>query len=840
MVARRSSDLPFHRAVIGARTAAFTPMARALLVLGTTAVLPVSAAWAQAPAAQAEARRSFDVPAGRLDQALTRFGRQAAAPIAVNADLTTGLHSPGVSGSHTVTQALQQLLEGTGLQAVRDAGGEYTLRKAAPLSTSAAGAPGADALATLPSIRVKAASVKDGTTEGTGSYTTRAMDTATKLPLSIRETPQSVSVITRQRMADQGLTQLTDVVQQTPGLTIAQSGNAGSDSSPIYSRGFQVENYQVDGVGHLHSNYSSIFQTNDMVLYDRVEVVRGATGLMNGIGTPSATINLIRKKPTAELQGYVKAEVGSWNRARLEADASTALNDAKTVRGRGVLAWQDNDSYIDRLHERRKIAYGVIEADLTRDLKLTTGLTWQHTLATGHSRGGLPVFNTDGTPAVWRRSDSAAASWAYSDRENIAAFAALEQRFDNGWRLKGTYSYDRTRFDEMIGYATGGRVDPATGSGVFMYAGRWAGPPTQHSLDVSAGGPFELFGRRHDLALGATVSHTKQDTVSYYLWNVLTIPNIYTWNGDSPARPANTDAPVGDFDYTERTRSAYATARFKPIDPLSIIVGARTTSWNDHNYQRNDATGVVASTYRDWKNQLTPYAGVVFDVSKQWSLYANYTDIFKPQSFKDASGAYLDPLLGKSIEVGSKAELFDGRLNLAAALYQAKQDNLGVSLPGVLAPDGSQAYRAANGTKTRGFEVELGGQLARQWQASAAFSRNMTKDASGALLNTNVPQNTFKLFSTYKLPGIGNGLTLGGGVRWQNRTWSDFPNVTGAPRVTQHQYAVVDVMARYEITPQVAASFNAYNLFDQHYHTNSSSSYWGEPLNFRASLAYRF
>lgn len=817
-----------------------TPMARAACLAIATAAIAVSAPSALAQSAgepAAQAKRSFNVPAGPLDQALSRFGRQAGTQIAVNAELTAGLNSPGVSGSHTVDEALQLLLGGTGLQAVRDAGNEYTLRK--PAQAGHAAVPQEqEATHTLPAIKATAQSVRDGTTEGSGSYTTRAMSTATRLPLSIRETPQSVSVITQQRMEDQGLTQLPEVIQQVAGLTMSQSGNQGSDSSPIYARGFQVENYQIDGVGHLHSNYTSIFQSNDMVLYDRVEVVRGANGLMNGIGTPSATINLVRKKPTAELQGYVKAETGSWDRYRLEADVSSSLNEAGTLRGRGVVAWQDNNSYIDRLSESRKIAYGILEADLAPNTLLTTGVTWQRHRATGHSRGGLPLFNSDGTRTHWKRSDSAAASWAYSERENLAAFAALEHRFGNGWKIKGTYSYDRTEFDEQLGYATGGSPNPATGAGVILYAGRWAGPPTQHSLDVYATGPFTLLGRKHDLVLGTTLSRTKQDSESYHLWHTFSLPNIYTWDGNSPSMPDNT--AKGDFNYTEKTKSAYVTARFKPLDPLSVIVGARTTTWEDETYNLSYATGVSSAVGRKWSNQVTPYAGIVFDLSAQWSLYASYTDIFKPQSNKDASGAYLDPLLGKAYELGSKAELFKGRLNLAAALYQIEQDNLAVLLPGVQTPEGGQAYRAAAGTKTRGFEVELGGQLARNWQASAAFARNLSQDASGSLLNTNVPQNTLKLFSSYRVRGIGHGLTVGGGLRWQNRAWSEFPRVAGAPRVTQGAYALVDLMARYEITPQVSAAFNVSNLFDKTYQTSSSSAYYGEPRSVRVSLAYRF
>ncbi len=536
--------------------------------LGTLTVSPAAHSQTTAPAAP----QSLSLPAQPLGQALNALARQSGVAISADAALVANRNAPALQGAMSLREALQRLLAGSGLVAVPSAAG-WTIR---PAGTSDDGAMLAPLTVTAQPDR--------STTEGSGSYTTGSMQTATRLPMSIRETPQSVSVITRQRMEDQGLTQLPEIIQQVAGLTMSQSGNQGSDSSPIYSRGFTVENYQVDGVGHLHSNYADIFQSNDMVLYDRVEVVRGATGLMNGIGTPSATINLIRKKPTAEFQGYVKAETGSWDRYRLEADVSGPLNAAGSLRGRAVMAWQDNDSYIDRLNETKKIASAIIEADLAPNTLLTAGLTWQQHRATGHSRGGLPLFNSDGTRTNWQRSDSAAASWAYSERENLAAFAALEHRFANDWKVKGTYSYDRTKFDEQLGYAAGGNPNKATGAGVSLYAGRWSGPPIQHSLDVYASGPFTLFDRKHDLVFGATAARTKQDAESYHLWYILPIPNIYTWNGNTPSRPDN--SPTGDFNYKEKTTSAYATARFKPFDTLSLIVGARTTSWEDETNRR--------------------------------------------------------------------------------------------------------------------------------------------------------------------------------------------------------------------------------------------------------------
>ena len=253
-----------------------------MALVSVSAFIPV--AHAASETLDALAARPYNLASGPLGRTLSSFAAQAGIALSFDPALTEGLLSPALSGTYSAREGMRRLLSGSGLELVQRTDGSYTLGKISP----AASAPRESA--TLPEVQVTA--VQTATTEGTGSYTTGSASTATRLNLSIRETPQSVSVITRQRMDDQGLSQLSDVVAQTPGLVIAQSGNAGSDSSPIYARGFAVENYQVDGVGQVFSGYSSVFQSNDMALYDRVEVVRGATGLMNGVGSPLSLIHI--------------------------------------------------------------------------------------------------------------------------------------------------------------------------------------------------------------------------------------------------------------------------------------------------------------------------------------------------------------------------------------------------------------------------------------------------------------------------------------------------------------------------------------------------------------------
>ncbi len=777
----------------------------------------------------AVAAKSYNIAAGPLGRNLSSFAAQAGIALSFDPALTDGLVSPALTGNYSAREAVAKLLIGSGLDIVARVDGNYTLTK------KSADVPRESSV--LPEVLVTAAAL-DGTTEGTGSYTSGAASTATRMNLSLRETPQSVSIITRQRIDDQGLSQLSDVVVQTAGLTLNSSGNAGSDSSNIYSRGFEVENYQIDGVGQLYSNYSSIFQTNDMALYDRVEVVRGATGLMSGVGTPSATINLVRKRPARTFQASAKVEAGSWHYRRAEADISAPLNDAGTLRGRLIAAYQDNESYIDRLQEKKKIMSGVVELDIAPSTLATVGFTFQDQDATGHSRSGRSAYATDGTRVNWARSDSAAASWAYSKRENQSLFASLEHRFDNEWLIKGTYSHATSKYDEVLGYAAAGNLDRATGGGLGLYSTRWAGEPTQDSLDVYVSGPFSLFGRKHDFVAGFTSSYVKDDTVNYDgWWDHGTwsgdIANIYNWNAQTPASP---DFPArAPLVMREHTNSAYSTVRFKPTDALSVIVGARITNWETDTI--NDG---VNTDHRTETGKITPYAGLVYDFNENWSAYASYTDIFKPQSNRDVNNNFIDPLLGKSYEIGAKGEFFNKRLNVATAIYQIQQDNFAVLVEPLVPVTGGNAYEAMFGTKTRGIEFEIGGELARNWQVSASFARNISEDRDGKSLNTQIPQNTFKLFSTYRLANVGNGLTLGGGVRWQNEIYSDKQGPKQV-RFTQKAYSLVDLMARYQISKDLAATVNLYNAFDKWYYTTTNGgSYYGAPRHVRVGLDMRF
>lgn len=786
------------------------------------------AAQAAVPAVPVAAVVNVDVPAQPLDTALNLLARQAGVQLLAPPALVLGRTAPAVKGPLGVTEAAGRLLQGSGLAARLD-GRTLVIERTGQE-------------ASLQAVTVTAEAERSGATEGTGSYTARSTNMATRLDLSMRETPQSVSVITRQRLDDQGIYQLSDVFHQTTGMTFSNGGSGASVDNYVYSRGFQVGNFQVDGNSRITNTALSLFSVSDTFLYDRIEVIRGAAGLMTGVGEPGATVNMVRKRPTADFQGAVNLSLGRWDHGRAEVDLSAPLNESGSVRGRVLAAWQENGSQLDWGKDRRKTLGAIVEADLAPQTLLAAGATFQQYRSDGASRTGRPMFDVNGQRVHWKRSDASGARWAYAVRNDYSIFGSLEHRFDNGWRVKGSLSRDRSEADNWIGYASQGRPDMATGAGVGLWAARWVYEPEQTTLSVEAGGPFHLFGREHEAALGATAARTRDERPGYNWWYFDDwspwIDNIHTWDGHTPARPDNPSTYREASD--ERRNSVYASVRLRPADRWSVILGSRVTDWKETFCNRPNA-GAASCRLRKESGELTPYAALVYDLGEQWSLYGSYTNIFKPQNNRQEDGAYLAPLLGNSYEIGGKGELFNGRLNVSAAFYRIEQDNYAVALPDVYVRGTTeQAYRPASGTTTEGYELEVSGAIHRNWQVGAGYAHNKVRDRDGVALNTQIPTNTVKLFTSHHFPSVGKGLMLGGGLRWQNRTWSRFASVPGSPVAEQSAYAVVDLSARYSFTDKLALQVNLYNVLDKRYQTVSSSSYSGEARNLRTTLQMTF
>ncbi|PRN06897.1 MULTISPECIES: TonB-dependent receptor [unclassified Pseudomonas] len=797
-------------------------MFSAALLLQAGVVHPLSTA---GQASAAEAARSYAIAAGPLGAVLSRFASDAGVVLSFEAKLTQGKHSPGLQGTYSVEQGFARLLAGSELQVMAASNGNYVLL---PRST--------DGALELGATSINAAGL-GATTEGTGSYTTGSTSTATKMNLSIRETPQSISVITRQQMDDQHLASITDVLKQNPGITMSQDGG---ERFHIYSRGSEISTYQLDGVNttqdYLTRNMPNTLM--DMAMFDRIEIVRGATGLMTGAGEPNGVVNMVRKRPTREFQSYVQAGVGSWDYYRAEADVSGPLIESGKLRGRLVAAKQSNQSFMDWYSQDRDLVYGVLEADLTDTTTVRFGMDYQTYDANGAP--GVPLFFSNGQPTNFSRSTSSGPRWMYEDYVTRNYSFGLDQELGNGWQLKVASNYMDVDRDSLSAfYRTGAGVstlDQATGNAKLDLL-QVDAHQVQRGANITLQGPFELFGRTHELVTGFDYMDYRNN---HFTGTAGAADfNFYTWGNRVP-QPGSY-SPLLDYDLNIRQTGYFIATRLNFTDDLHMILGARTTSYRSNSEQVVLTTNTPYVSNLQERGEVTPYAGLIYDLNDEQSVYVSYTDIFKPQTNVDRNRKTLDPVIGQNYEMGWKGEFYNGRLNANAAIYLIKRDNLAVLDTDFVAPaeETWSAYKAVSGAETKGIDLELSGEVAPGLEVHTGYSHSRTEDSSGTRQTPQLPLDTFRLWTTFRMPGEWDRLTVGGGVNWNSKQSMVTSYKT---RITQDDYAVTSLMARYKISENLAATLNVDNIFDKKYYAGLAGNYghYGAPRNATLNLRYDF
>ena len=678
----------------------------------------------------------------------------------------------------------------------------------------------------LPGVTVHAA-IPESATEGSGSYTTGSMTTATGLNLSIRDTPQSVSVVTRERIDDQRMTTAADALRNTIGISV-KPVDRGRNS--VSARGFDVNNFQFDGVPMATGNIG--IETANTAMYDHIEVVRGATGLLSGAGDPSASVNLIRKHADSKvLTGSFNAELGSWDQRAGTLDITTPLNSDGSVRARFVARQSKQDAFIDLENSENSLFYGILDADLTPDTHLSFGYSEQRDKRNGVLWAGLPYWYSDGTRTNWSRSKTTAPKWNQWDTKEQTAFATLEHKLPSQWVLRGDISHRRQKEDQKsLWLDSESFPDPSTGviGAGAVSAYHYVTDPRQTQISLSATGPFELFGRNHELTVGFIRSRLTDGWSNRDPLSTFGSVNLNNWDGSYPEPEwgPRYKASEGTTDQT----AVYSAARIQLTDRFKAIVGGRLSNW-----KRTEEQAAWTSEAYEIKhdNVFTPYAGLIYDLTEKISAYASYTDMFKPQTNRDRNGSYLDPLEGKSYELGLKGEFFNGKLNASAAVFETKQDNFAVPDPGFLVPGtATPASRTTQGVKVKGYEMEVSGEVALGWDVGAGFTQFSARDADGVDVAVDHSRKQFKFFTKYELQGDLQGLSVGGGVVWEDgRPATDTNPATGAEeKVGQPAYALFDFMTRYQIDPRWSVQLNIYNLFDKKY--RSGSAWWGSPYTY--------
>ncbi|WP_100634969.1 TonB-dependent siderophore receptor [Pseudomonas qingdaonensis] len=784
---------------------------------------------AAAPAATQQVQR-WNIPAGPLDAALEQMARQGGLNLSYDAASLQGKTTAGVSGSHENAQALALLLQGSGVQVQQKSANSFLLLPAVDIGDA---------------LELGATSISSDrlgeTTEHSGSYTTGAV-TIGKMPQTLRHTPQSVSVLTRQRLDDQNITNLTTLMEQTPGVVVDY---VDSERVTYYSRGYQIDAIQYDGATVVQGSGGGSFIQSDSAIIDRAEILRGATGMLRGAGNPSGTVNLVRKRPTRDFQASASVTAGSWDAQRYVADLSGALTDNGAIRGRMIAVHDDKDSFQDSRMERKNVFYGVLAADLGERTTLTGGIEYTELEATG-SWGGLPA-NFDGSPLKLSRSTYLGADWNRWNRSNLQTFAELEHVFDNDWTLKVSGTRTQFRLDDhgfkQTYFTRASTTNPYLMN--YQVTEGDGGESEQTNFSATLNGPFQLLGREHELMVG--VERIRNDsTASATNFTASGVFDIREWDPKTSLPEPSINISAKPVMTRTTQQAAHATWRISLADPLTAVIGARI-NWYDYKQENNLKTSGKYSVDRE----IVPYAALIYDLNNNLSLYGSYTEIFNPQSATDASNAVLDPVTGEAYELGIKGEFYDGRLNTSLAVFRIYQvgnalDDLGSPDPCLPNYTSGHCKVAAGKNRSEGFELEVTGEVLPGWQVSGGYTYTTTEYLKDTLSNTgNVlrptdPKRQLKLFTSYRLPGAYDAWTVGGGVSAQ----SDIYSRNGNAVASQSGYAVYSALLGYRFNQHYSLQLNANNLFDKHYYkkvgATATGYYYGDPRNVSLTLRASF
>ena len=760
---------------------------------------------------------AIDVPAQPLASALNELARQARLQLMVHPDLVAGRQAPAVAGQLTVREALDRLLAGSGLVA-RISGSEVIVREVSATPGSSM---------TLPAVVVAASVERTAMTEGSGEYASRAV-TIGKTAQSLRETPQSVSVLGRQQIDDTGISTMDEAVNYLTGLSSAGYGNhtAGFAGTTMVARGYDVSSQQ-DGVP------LTFGENHDLAIYDRIEVMRGPTGLLQGSGEPGGAVNYVLKRPQAALGLTGQASIGSWSNRRFGVDLMGPLNARATVRGRAVLVHGDRDAYYDVGRATARTAYLALDADLAP----RSTISFAAILAdrSGINFWGLPQYS-DGR-VVERRS-----AFVGLDRESKTSKhqyqLGFRHQFDNDWALQATWLRSKSDYRGFGGYATSD-VDRATGLGNIS-VGRIATINENDAVDLNVSGPVRAWGRSHTLLAGYNRA-----------WHNYVGGSRYTSFTDVDVLGRHDfaiDETITRRSQTEVTQSGlYGTARLRLTEPLTLVLGGRRSDYESRNRVITETTSAWTDSVANTDGKFTPFGGLVWDLNRQFSVYASYADTFVPQTQLDRSGKVLDPREGWQVEAGVKGEFFDGALQASLGLFRLRDTNramLETSDAGCSVASG-ECYRAAGLVQSQGWEMEVVGSPAPGWDLAAGYSyvqARFLKDSDAdnvgqRFAGQNTPRHLFKLWTQYRfdprtLGGRLDGWSLGTGLRVQS-------DLVSGSAVRQGGFGIVSAKIGYRFSARVDAVLLVNNVFDRHYLQQVGSTFfnlYGEPRNVTLAL----
>lgn len=657
---------------------------------------------------------------------------------------------------------------------------------------------------------------------------------ATGLPMDAADTPQSLGVVDAEDLRTRGITESNAAVRLATGIDVEQYD---TNRALFYSRGFQVGITQIDGLPRLDglgrsNGLETVVGQIDTAVLDRIEVVRGANSLLTGMGTPSGTLNYVRKRPLNEDGGEISLTTGSHAQRRVVADYNKVFTEDASWAGRLVVAHEDKGSYLRDLHDRRSTLYGVVDGRVGRDGMLTLGLSYQQARQDSPMLDTLILNRLDGTQADLPASASTSQKWTYWDTRSQSVFAEYTHVLGRNWEASASYSHGRDEGDNRLFFAFAPlRALNKDNTGLIGWPYGSQVRNDTDALDTHVTGQFQALGRQHSMVAG--ISHWRQsthtDTLPYdKRFQYLPLPAL-PYAGTVYPEPA-WGSPTPNASDERRLTRLYGATRVSLSDDLHLVAGLNVLRFDQDSWaaDRSPVKRVVYPTLQ----KASPYLGLTYAVTPDVMAYASYADIYQPQTWDkvDARGSYLGAVRGVNLEAGVKADWLDRQLQTTFAVFSARQKGL-ATLAGTDARH--LAFYVPKDVSSRGVELEATGRVGADGQVSLGVTRLQLDGPDGKDMAEWVPRTAVNFLYDTAVPAL-PGLRVGAGGHWQ----SAVHKVGGAH---QGSYLLADAFVSYAVTDRATVRLNIHNLFDKKYIQGVAyNATYGAPRRAELSLDYKF
>lgn len=805
----------------------------ALLAMPLATLTPGLAGLAQAADSQ-QALRSYAIPAGALSTALSRFASEAQILLAVDGQLTAGKQTQGLQGQFAIDEGLARLLQGSGLQVLRDARGGYSLIALAAGSSLA-----------LPATTVEGFALGNalGSMDG---YNATHSSVATKTSKELVKTSQAVSVVTREQIEKQGSRTVAEAARYTAGVLTNPYGNTHRYDY-LAMRGINdgsVDNIIIDGLKSMGDPGSFTSLQIDPYFIERIDLLKGPSSVLYGRSNPGGLAALTTKRPEFEQAGRIDLSYGSHDYKQTAFDVTGPLSDKLAYRLVGLA--KDSDVQVEHVEETRYALMPSLALNLSDDTYLNLYAYLQHDPNGGY-HGSAPASGT-----LHKRNGERISASFFEGDPSIEEFTRtqqmlgyeLEHRFDDVWSARQNFRYLDASTDNSQVWASG-YLSPTSNQ---LYRGFSGGEENLHAwiVDNLLQADFVTGAAQHTVVTGLDYQYSKNKVRYDRDYSSVTPIDVFD-PVYSPSDLANL-ATVSEALRRQKQAGLY-------LQDLIELGG-----WNFSAGLRQDWYDVSIDDYlqgtkdANTGDQLSGHLGVLYAFANGLSPYVSYSTSFNPTSNYSDGAQILKPTTGEQWEAGLKFQPPGTDDLYTISFFTIEMENLFAKENSFT---DSYEYKGVGGVDSRGVELEARVQVSDNLQLMGSYTYNDVEysksyyvfDALGGVADAKgntpyqTPEQMASLWADYAFKGgLLAGLTLGAGARYVGESYGSDLNDFQVPA-----YTLFDAALSYDLVnlglKGTSLRVNANNLTDEYYVASCYSAnacYLGEERSVVASVTQKF